>query len=76
VRTSLFDAIPLWLILVITVAVILLAIEIGFRAGIDRARKSENERQAPIDPMVGSTLGLLAFVAAFTFGMQNRLRSH
>lgn len=66
---SVFDAIPLWLILVITVAVILLAIEIGFRAGVDRARKSENERQAPIDPMVGSTLGLLAFVLAFTFGM-------
>jgi len=35
---------------------------------LDRARKSENERQAPIDPMVGSTLGLLAFVLAFTFG--------
>lgn len=68
-NTALFDAIPLWLILVITVGVILLAIEIGFRAGVDRARKSENERQAPIDPMVGSTLGLLAFVLAFTFGM-------
>jgi hypothetical protein len=68
-NASVFDAVPLWLILLITVAVILLAIEIGFRAGIDRARKSENERQAPIDPMVGSTLGLLAFVLAFTFGM-------
>lgn len=68
-NNSLFDALPLWLILVITVAVILLAIEIGFRAGINRARKSENERQAPIDPMVGSTLGLLAFVLAFTFAM-------
>jgi hypothetical protein len=68
-NTVAFDAIPLWLILAITVVVILLAIEIGFRAGIDRARKSENERQAPIDPMVGSTLGLLAFVLAFTFGM-------
>ena len=68
-NTSVFDAMPLWLVLVITVIVILLAIEVGFRAGIDRARRSENERQAPIDPMVGSTLGLLAFVLAFTFGM-------
>src|SRR4029450_14126302 len=68
-NTSVFDAMPLWLVLVLTVIVILLAIEVGFRAGIDRARKSENERQAPIDPMVGSTLGLLAFVLAFTFGM-------
>jgi hypothetical protein len=51
------------------VAIILLAVEIGFHIGIRRTRKFENERQAPIDAMVGSTLGLLAFMLAFTFGM-------
>ena len=64
-----FDAIPLWLTFALTLVIALLAAEIGFRAGIYRTRKSENERQAPIDAMVGSTLGLLAFVLAFTFGM-------
>jgi ABC-type multidrug transport system fused ATPase/permease subunit len=67
--SSLFDATPLSLVFVATVAVILLAVEIGFRTGMYRARKSEEERQAPIDGMVGSTLGLLAFVLAFTFAM-------
>ena len=64
-----FDAIPLWLLLPATMAFGLLAIEVGFRAGIHRARRSEIERQAPVDAMVGSTLGLLAFVLAITFGM-------
>jgi hypothetical protein len=48
---------------------IVLSVEIGYRVGIVRARKSEREREAPIDSMVGSTLGLLAFMLAFTFGM-------
>ena len=59
----------LWLFFVATVAFILLSVEIGFRAGIFHGRKSEDARQASIDPLVGSTLGLLAFVLAFTFGM-------
>jgi hypothetical protein len=63
------DALPLWLVFVATVGFILLTFEIGFRAGVHRGSRSENERQAPIDPMVGSTLGLLAFVLAFSFGM-------
>lgn len=66
---SLLDSPPLWLLFVATLAVVLLAVEIGFRTGVHRARISEDERQAPIDAMVGSTLGLLAFVLAFTFGM-------
>ena len=66
---SMFDAVPLWLTFALTVAIALLTAEIGYRAGIYRTRKSEDERQAPIDALVGSTLGLLAFVLAFTFGM-------
>ncbi len=66
---SLFNAIPLWLVFVATVAFILLAVEIGFRAGLYHGRKSEGARLASIDSLVGATLGLLAFVLAFTFGM-------
>ena len=65
----LFQMVPLWLIFVATVGFILLWVEIGFRAGVFHARKSEAVRQASIDPLVGSTLGLLAFLLAFTFGM-------
>jgi hypothetical protein len=65
----LFDGLPLWLVFIATVGFILLTFEIGFRAGVHRGRRSENEREAPIDSLVGSTLGLLAFVLAFSFGM-------
>jgi hypothetical protein len=68
-KHSVFDAIPLWLVFVLTVAFVLLAVEIGFRAGIFHARKSEGAREISSDALVGSTLGLLAFILAFTFGM-------
>jgi hypothetical protein len=65
----LLDSIPLWLLLLATVFIIVLAVEIGFRVGVFRAGMSQHEREAPMDAMVGSALGLLAFVLAFTFGM-------
>jgi hypothetical protein len=65
----LFQMVPLWLVFAATVGFILVAVEIGFRAGVFHARKSEAARQASIEPLVGSTLGLLAFLLAFTFGM-------
>jgi len=67
--TFTFDSFPIWLVFLLTVGLILLSIEIGYRVGVIRARKSDKEREAPIDSMVGSTLGLLAFMLAFTFGM-------
>lgn len=67
--SSAFHTMPLWLLFAATLAITFLAVEIGFRAGLYRARRSEDERHAAIDAMVGSTLGLLAFVLAFTFGM-------
>jgi hypothetical protein len=66
---TLMETMPLWLMFVATIGFILLWVEIGFRAGVFHARQSEEARQASIDPLVGSTLGLLAFVLAFTFGM-------
>ncbi|HEY1908739.1 MAG TPA: hypothetical protein VGG91_22035 [Myxococcaceae bacterium] len=63
------DAMPIWLVFPLVVAMIALSIEFGYRIARVRARKSEKERDAPIDSMVGPTLGLLAFMLAFTFGM-------
>jgi hypothetical protein len=67
--TFTLDALPIWLVFLLTVALIVLSVETGFRVGVVRARRSDKEREAPIDSMVGSTLGLLAFMMAFTFGM-------
>ncbi len=63
------DVIPLWGIILITVAVILLSIECGFRLGQFRRRGSELEDKPPVGEMVAATLALLAFMLAFTFGM-------
>ena len=68
-NARLLDSLPIWLVFLLTVMLIVLSVEIGYRVAVHRARKSEKEREAPIDSMVGPTLGLLAFMLAFTFGM-------
>jgi hypothetical protein len=66
---SLFYTLPVWGIFIATMLLGVLAFDSGFRIGTLNARRSAQEREAPMDAMVGSTLGLLAFVLAFTFGM-------
>jgi hypothetical protein len=53
------DPLPLWGIFLVTVAVILLSIEGGFRLGQYRRRHSEGEDKPPVGEMVAATLGLL-----------------
>jgi hypothetical protein len=62
------DIFPLWLLFVITVAIIYAAVEVGYRLGNYRRRHSP-EKDAPVGAMVGAMLGLLAFLLAFIFGM-------
>jgi hypothetical protein len=61
------------LIFVATVLVALLAIEAGYRLGKARQRRAthgdDEEKEAPVGAMVGTTLGLLGFLLAFTFGI-------
>ena len=63
------DFLPLWGVFLVTVAVILLAIEGGFRLGRYRRRRSEGEDKPTVGEMVAATLALLAFILAFTFGL-------
>ncbi|MBL8871600.1 MAG: hypothetical protein JNK90_17625 [Planctomycetaceae bacterium] len=63
------DSLPLWLLLVLTTASVLLFIEAGFRLGKLRAKVSEAEVPSPVGTIVGSTLGLLAFMLAFSFSL-------
>lgn len=66
--TTVFHEIPLWALQVLTVLVVLLAVEVGYRVGDFRRRRSASEKDAPIGGLVAATLGLLAFLLAFTFG--------
>lgn len=64
-----FDAIPLWALFVVILLVVLVSVDCGYRLGKYRRNRHEQEKDAPVGTMVGATLGLLAFILAFTFGL-------
>jgi hypothetical protein len=69
-ETSL-DRTPLWLLYAGTVLLLLAGGEIGYRLGAwHRARRPDGDK-APTNAIMGSILGLLAFMLAFTFGMSS-----
>jgi len=63
------DALSLFEVYLATSLLALLAVELGFRLARSRLRRSLHEPEAPVGAMVGATLGLLAFMLAFTFGL-------
>ena len=63
------DVLPLWGVFIVILVVVLLSVECGYRLGRYRRSRSEQEKEAPVGTMVGATLGLLAFILAFTFGL-------
>ena len=67
--SGIIDALPLWALGIITVVIVLLSVELGWRLGNRNRQRAEKEKDAPIGAVVGATLGLLAFLLAFTFGM-------
>jgi Protein of unknown function (DUF4239) len=67
--TGLLDPFPLWSILPLSVAFGLAAFEFGFRVAHYRQQLHQEEKESPVGGMVAGTLGLLAFMLAFTFGL-------
>jgi len=63
------DVIPIWVLFIVTIAVVMLAIEGGYRLGQRSHKKSEDEKESPVSAISATILGLLAFILAFTFGM-------
>lgn len=68
-RSGPLDALPLWGLFLVIVLLVLVSVEGGYRVGIYRRHRSDREKEAPVGAMVGATLGLLAFILAFTFGL-------
>lgn len=56
------------MLLTATVAIVLASLEAGYRLGVFRHRRSDSEKETPVGEVVAATLGLLAFLLAFTFG--------
>lgn len=67
--SSYIDALPLWALFLISVGIVLLSIELGWRIGNYRRQQIQKDGNRAISATVGATLGLLAFLLAFTFGM-------
>lgn len=63
------DFIPLWTFFIAILLLVMLSIEGGYRLGRHRRDQSEQEKEAPVSAMVAATLGLLAFMLAFTFSL-------
>jgi multisubunit Na+/H+ antiporter MnhC subunit len=67
------DQIPLWGVFLLTVAVVLFSIGLGTLLGRLRRRQPDHEAEAPLGTIIGASLGLLAFMLAFTFGIAAEL---
>src|SRR5262249_61183819 len=58
---------PILTLFVATLIIVLLSYEGGFRAGRWRSRRPKREQEVVVRSMVGTMLGLLTFILAFTF---------
>ena len=69
---EILDDIPLLLYLLLTILLMASFIEIGFRVGNRRQGKPYKAQLAQVRAIVGASLGLLAFMLAFSFNMAQR----
>jgi hypothetical protein len=67
--TGIIDSLPFFVLYLVTAAMVVLATELGWRLGNHRRQKPDHEEHAPVGAITGATMGLLAFLLAFTFGM-------
>jgi hypothetical protein len=63
------DLIPLWAFFSLTILISFASIEVGYRFSKHRHIRNLREDESSINTMIGSALGLLAFMLAFTFGV-------
>ena len=65
--TGILYAAPVWVTFVVTLAIGLIALEIGLNLG--RRRAEPEAEQGPVDTLTAGTVGLLAFLLAFAFSI-------
>src|SRR4051812_44559467 len=67
-QAGLLDVFPIWVLIPITLLIGAAAVEAGYRVAVWRKRRAQDHTEPPAAPIVAATLGLLAFLVAFTFG--------
>ena len=63
------DAIPIAALFAITIVIVMLSIEVGYRLGNIAHARSEDEKEPPASNVAGAVLGLASFMLAFAFGI-------
>jgi hypothetical protein len=63
------DTIPVSVLFFSTVAFVLIALEMGYRAGRHFHARRADELETPVSAISGAVLGLVAFMLAFTFSI-------
>jgi hypothetical protein len=66
---ELFDNLPLPLYLVMAILAMISLIELGYRGGLIQRRKPDKAQMAQVRAIMGASLGLLAFMLAFSFAV-------
>lgn len=64
-RNQPLDALPLWAMYILTVVVLLLAVEAGYRLSTTMQRRWPDKAESSVGTLNGATLALLAFLLAF-----------
>jgi hypothetical protein len=67
--SELFDQLPIGAIYIITVLVLLLALEGGYRLGVSFEKRWPDQDVAEVNTMVAASLAFLGFLLAFIIGM-------
>lgn len=67
----LFSNLPLWAIYLLIVSIIVLSVRGGIAFAKWRKKRIKHEDDSSLNTLVGSTLGLLAFILAFTFSLSS-----
>ena len=65
----LIDFVPPWALFFISSALVIAAVEVGYKLGRKVYKNAANERESPVSAIAGTILGLQAFMLAFTFGL-------
>ncbi len=64
-----YDLVPIWTVFLITIALALLASELGYRLGTWWQKRTTQTKDPSLGAMVGASLGLVAFLLAFVTGI-------
>jgi len=68
-NSTIFSSLPIWTLYIIIVLLIVFAIRSGIAYARWRRAHFSNENDSAINTLAGATLGLLAFILAFTFSL-------